>query len=65
MLTTATERFERRLTHECALVRQDMLRSQQDIRTEIANTRVELLRWSFAFWLGQVATFAVLLRLKG
>jgi hypothetical protein len=65
VLITATDRFERRLTHECALMRQDMQRSQQDIRAEIASTRIELLRWSFAFWIGQVAVLAAMLRFRG
>jgi hypothetical protein len=31
------------------------------VRQEIANTRVEMLKWSFLFWLGQVATMAALM----
>ena len=67
MLTSATERFERRLTHEISLLRQDFHQSLNDglagIRTELATVRVEMLRWSFVFWIGQVAAVAALLAL--
>ena len=65
VLITATDRFERRLTQEVGLLRLDFQRSLQEglggIRTELANARVEMLRWSFAFWVGQVAAIAALL----
>ena len=50
VLSLAVERFERRLAEEMGKV-----------RAEIANTRVELLKWSFLFWVGQVAAMAGLL----
>jgi len=31
------------------------------LRQEIATSRVELLKWSFLFWIGQVAVIAGLL----
>jgi hypothetical protein len=65
VLITATDRFERRLTHEAGLLRQDFQRSLQNelgaIRSDLANARVEMLRWSFVFWIGQVAAIAALL----
>jgi len=65
VLTTATDRFERRLTHEASLMRQEFHSALQEglaaIRNELATTRVETLRWSFVFWIGQVATVAALL----
>ena len=65
MLTSATERFERRLTQEISLLRQDFHQSLNEglagIRTELATVRVEMLRWSFVFWIGQVAAVAALL----
>jgi ABC-type uncharacterized transport system ATPase component len=67
MLTSATERFERRLTQEISLLRQDFHQSLNEglagIRTELARVRVEMLRWSFVFWIGQVAAVAALLAL--
>jgi len=65
VLTTAADRFERRLTQECSLLRQDFNQTLNDglaaIRAELTNARVEMLRWSFLFWIGQVAAIAALL----
>ena len=51
----ATESFERRLTDEVG-----------KLRLDISNLRFELLKWSFLFWIGQVAAltavFSLLLR---
>ena len=44
VLDTASDRFERRLSEEAGKV-----------RVEIASTRVEILRWSFAFWVSSLA----------
>jgi len=61
VLTTAADRFERRVTQECSLLRQDFNDGLGAIRTELASVRVEMLRWSFLFWIGQVAAIAALL----
>jgi len=65
VLLTATDRFERRLTHEISLLRQEFHTALHDglaaVRHELTTTRVEILRWSFVFWIGQVATIAALL----
>jgi len=61
VLATATDRFERRLVQETSLLREDFRKGLADIRSELATTRVEMLRWSFVFWLGQVAAIAALL----
>lgn len=59
VLSIATERFERRLTHEISALRVDVTRELHQglaaVRQEIAAVRVELIRWSFAFWVGQIA----------
>ena len=64
-MLTATDRFERRLTHEVSLLRQEFHTALHDgltaVRNELTTTRVEILRWSFLFWIGQVATTAALL----
>jgi len=64
------------LTEECAalrlelrqtlhdgltVVRQEVASLRQEVREEIATARVESLRWSFVFWIGQVAAIAALL----
>jgi len=50
--TIATESFERRLGQEVSALRLD-----------IANLRADLLKWSFLFWIGQLAAVAGLISL--
>ena len=57
----ATDRFERRLTEEMSALRLEMHQGFAALRQEDATTRVELLKWSFLFWIGQVAAIAGLL----
>lgn len=61
VLTIAAERFERRLTAEISGLRIDVTRELAAFRVEIAGMKVELLKWSFLFWIGQVAAMAALL----
>ena len=61
VLSRATDRFERRLAEEVGALRTEMHAGFADIRQELATTRVEMLKWSFLFWIGQVATIAALL----
>ena len=63
MLTIATDRFELRLTQESALVRKEMHDGLSVIRGDLASVRVEILRWSFAFWIGQIAAIGALIAL--
>ena len=50
----ATDRFERRLAEEIASVRVEMHQGFTGLRHEMANLRVEWLKWSFVFWIGHV-----------
>ncbi len=65
VLDAASDRFERRLAIELSEVRMDLCETMhQDmagVREELATTRVEMLKWSFVFWVGQVAAIAGLL----
>ena len=65
VLTAAVDRFEHRLTTEILSVRVDFTRElstfRQEVTRELASLRVELLKWSFLFWVGQVAAMAGLL----
>ena len=61
VLSTAADRFERRLTVEISALRVELHEGLAGIRQELATVRVELLRWSFLFWAGQVAAIAGLL----
>jgi len=51
VLETATDRFDNRLSMEMAAMRLEMQKGFGDLR-------VELLRWSFFFWIGQVVAVA-------
>ena len=65
VLSVAGDRFERRLSEEISGLRVELKEALHDgltsLRAEIATTRVEFLKWSFAFWVGQVAAMAGLL----
>ena len=50
VLTLTTERFERRLIDEMA-----------KLRVELANDRFEVLKWMFAFWVGQLAAISAVM----
>jgi hypothetical protein len=80
MLTIASERFDARLNAVGSELRQEMARLDSGlrnvlveglakIRTDASENRVEVLRWSFFFWIGQftatTALIALLLRLAG
>lgn len=58
VIAGCTERFERRLVEETAQLRVQMARMEanirQDLTTQIATSRVEMLKWCFLFWVGQV-----------
>ncbi len=54
----------RREMHEgLGALRREMYDGLTAIRQEIATNRVELLKWSFLFWAGQITTIAGLLAL--
>jgi hypothetical protein len=65
VLSLTTERFERRLGHECDQLRHDIRNLGTDLRAdmkvlrseivaEIATTRADLIKWAFAFWAAQL-----------
>lgn len=65
VLSVAADRFERRLVEELSMLRVDLRQELHNgltaVRQELATVRVELLKWSFLFWVGQVAAIAGLL----
>jgi hypothetical protein len=65
VLSIASDRFERRLAQELGLLRAEVSKALNDgltaIRQETATGRLEMLKWSFVFWIGQVAAVAGLL----
>jgi hypothetical protein len=52
----ATESFERRLGDELAKMR-------LEIAATLANLRSDVLKWSFLFWIGQLAAMTAILNL--
>lgn len=54
VLNVAAERFERRLTEEVCGLRVALVR-------EIHESKTDILRWTFLFWIGQVGVLAGLL----
>jgi hypothetical protein len=56
-----SERFDRRLMEEVSGLRLEMHEGFAAIRREMAASHVDWLRWSFLFWLGQLAAIAGLL----
>jgi len=72
VLTLSSGRFEQVLATEVGSVRLEMHQGISGIRQELVETRaalredmaflrVEVLRWSFLFWLGQLAAMTGLL----
>jgi hypothetical protein len=59
IMTLVADSFERRLADECAKLRAEMKELRSELgaafKVEVANVRADLLKWSFLFWLGQVA----------
>ena len=54
VLNTTSLRFENRLAQEISALRVDVTR-------ELATMRVEIIRWSFLFWITQLGAMASLL----
>jgi hypothetical protein len=59
-LTNALERCERRITDETASLRLDIVAVREEVtaqggrlRQELNDHQFELLKWAFAFWVGQ------------
>ena len=65
VVSVAADRFERRLTEEISGLRLEFREALHEgltaVRQELATTRVETLKWSFLFWVGQIAAMAGLL----
>lgn len=61
VITACTERMDLRIGHLAS--REDLVEGVARLGQEMASLRVELLRWSFAFWIGQVAATAGLMAL--
>ena len=54
VISACTERFDRRLVEETSALRLQMAHLEDHLRQDIAAGRVELIKWCFLFWVGQV-----------
>jgi len=61
VLSVAADRFERRLAEEISGLREELHNGLASVRQELAISRVEMLKWSFLFWVGQIGAMAGLL----
>jgi hypothetical protein len=59
VVNVVTERLDYRM-NECAR-RDDMTQGFARVGRQMDETKVDILRWSFAFWIGQVVAIGVLL----
>jgi hypothetical protein len=64
-MTQCAERFERRLVEETSALRLEMTQWRgearqgfAELRRDMADGRFELLKWAFAFWVGQLVGIA-------
>lgn len=56
VIVLVEEKFERRLVEEISKLREEMAGLRAEFKVDQANTRADLIRWMFIFWIGQVAT---------
>ena len=54
VMTICTERLDRRIVEETSGLRVLIAQSESTLRGDIAAGRVEFIKWSFIFWVGQV-----------
>jgi hypothetical protein len=54
VVTSVSDRYERRLTEECGALRLEMTKG-------FAKVETTLVKWCFIFWIGQAVAFAGLL----
>lgn len=50
------EKFEKRLTEEISKVRVEIVNTEQRLRVEIANTKADMIKWMFIFWIGNIVS---------
>ena len=62
-LDKTAERYERRLVEEMSKTRVDMADMRRDLSEQIAASRFDVVKWNFAFWVGQLVAVAGVLGL--
>ncbi|MBF0555910.1 MAG: hypothetical protein HQK96_15405 [Nitrospirae bacterium] len=60
-IAIAEERFERRLVEESSKLRLEIEKVRSELSSEISNSKAEIIKWMFLFWIGQTAAiFAII-----
>ncbi|MBE3585395.1 MAG: hypothetical protein IMW94_04385 [Thermoanaerobacter sp.] len=60
----ASDKLEQRLTETKGGIEKQIADLRTELKTEIAHTRADLIKWMFIFWVGQVAVIGGLLGLS-
>jgi hypothetical protein len=55
------ERFKATLSGESASIRGELHSSLEALRTEVHDMKAEIIKWTFLFWIGSVATLGALI----
>jgi hypothetical protein len=55
------ERLDRRIAEVCARFDARLVEEMSKMRLEMASLKLEVLKWSFLFWIGQVAVLVSVL----
>ncbi len=55
------ERFERRLVEETSTLRVELAGVEVRLTGRIAQSESTLIKWSFAFWIGQVVAMTAIM----
>jgi len=55
VLAFVEEKFERRLTEEISKVNERITSEISKVNERISETKADLIRWMFIFWIGQIA----------
>ncbi len=61
VLEFVEEKFERRLSEEVGKLRVDIQQTRADLIDRIEKSNANLVKWVFAFWVGQVAVLTGIL----
>ena len=61
VMTAAIDRFERRIVEETSRLRVDLVNTESRLSTRIDRVQTDILKWSFAFWIGQVVAMTAIM----
>ncbi|MBF0488844.1 MAG: hypothetical protein HQK98_11865 [Nitrospirae bacterium] len=61
-IAIAEERFERRLVEETSKLRLEIEKVRSELSGEISNSKAEIIKWMFLFWIGQTAALIAIIK---